>query len=75
MTAHPWSGGFRTLEEEHSYTVAEIDGDIPLALRGTLFRNGSGRNQLAGQWFVHQRHHAGHHVHGHELADQRHLLG
>src|SRR5712672_2940324 len=53
MTAHPWSGGFRSLEEEHSYTVAEIDGEVPRALRGTLFRNGSGRNQLGGQWFAH----------------------
>jgi all-trans-8'-apo-beta-carotenal 15,15'-oxygenase len=53
MTAHPWSGGFRSLEEEHSYRVTEIDGAVPRALRGTLYRNGSGRNQLAGQWFPH----------------------
>jgi len=53
MTLHPWSGGFRSLEEEHSYQIAEIDGDVPRALRGTLYRNGSGRNQLAGQWFAH----------------------
>jgi all-trans-8'-apo-beta-carotenal 15,15'-oxygenase len=53
MTLHPWSGGFRSLEEEHSYQIAEIDGEVPRALRGTLYRNGSGRNQLAGQWFPH----------------------
>jgi all-trans-8'-apo-beta-carotenal 15,15'-oxygenase len=53
MTSHPWSGGFRSLEEEHDYTIAEIDGEVPRGLRGTLFRNGSGRNQLAGQWFAH----------------------
>ncbi len=53
MTAHPWSGGFRSLEEEHSYRIDDIDGTVPPALRGTLFRNGSGRNQLGGQWFAH----------------------
>jgi len=53
MTSYPWSGGFRSLEEEHDYSITEIDGEVPRALRGTLFRNGSGRNQLAGQWFAH----------------------
>jgi all-trans-8'-apo-beta-carotenal 15,15'-oxygenase len=53
MTAHPWSGGFRSLEEEQSYQIADVDGEVPRALRGTLYRNGSGRNQLAGQWFPH----------------------
>ncbi len=50
---HPWSPGFRTLAEEHSYRVEEIDGAVPTALRGTLFRNGSGRNDLGGKWFPH----------------------
>ena len=50
---YPWSGGFRSLEEEHSYSIAEIEGEVPRALRGTLYRNGSGRNQLGGQWFAH----------------------
>src|SRR5258708_37698064 len=53
MTAHPWSSGFRSLEEEHSYSIAEIEGEVPRGLRGTLYRNGSGRNQLVGQWFPH----------------------
>ena len=26
---------------------------MPATLRGTLFRNGSGRNELGGQWFAH----------------------
>jgi len=51
--AYPWSAGFRTLEEEHSYRIDEIDGQVPAGLRGTLFRNGSGRNELGGQWFPH----------------------
>ena len=49
----PWSSGFRSLEEEHSYSIAEIEGEVPRGLRGTLYRNGSGRNQLGGQWFAH----------------------
>ena len=50
---YPWSAGFRTLPDEHDYRVEEIDGGVPPALRGTLFRNGSGRNDLNGQWFPH----------------------
>lgn len=50
---HPWSAGFQSLPDEHDYRVDEIDGVVPATLRGTLFRNGSGRNELAGQWFAH----------------------
>ena len=53
MTSHPWSAGFETLPDEHDYRVDEIDGRVPATMRGTLFRNGSGRNALAGQWFAH----------------------
>ena len=49
----PWSPGFRTLADELDYRVDEIDGRVPAALRGTLFRNGSGRNDLGGHWFPH----------------------
>ena len=48
---HPWSAGFRTLSGEFDYRIDEIDGRVPPALRGTLFRNGSGRNDLGGHWF------------------------
>jgi all-trans-8'-apo-beta-carotenal 15,15'-oxygenase len=51
--AYPWSGGFRTLSEEHDYRIDDIEGQIPAGLRGTLYRNGSGRNDLAGEWFPH----------------------
>ncbi|MFI4999079.1 MAG: carotenoid oxygenase family protein [Reyranellales bacterium] len=51
--AYPWSAGFRTLPTEHDYRIDEIDGTVPKALRGTLFRNGSGRNDRGGQWFPH----------------------
>jgi all-trans-8'-apo-beta-carotenal 15,15'-oxygenase len=53
MASHPWSSGFRSLEEEHDEWVAEVDGTVPSWLRGTLFRNGSGRNELGGAWFPH----------------------
>ena len=51
--AYPWSAGFRSLAEEHDYRLDEIDGQVPATLRGTLFRNGSGRNEVGGQWFAH----------------------
>lgn len=50
---YPWSGGFRSLREEHDGRVEDIDGAVPGWLRGTLFRNGSGRNELGGEWFPH----------------------
>jgi len=53
MAAHPWSGGFRSLDQEHDQRIADIDGTVPAWLRGTLFRNGSGRNELDGEWFPH----------------------
>jgi all-trans-8'-apo-beta-carotenal 15,15'-oxygenase len=51
--AHAWSAGFTSLEQEFEYRVDEIDGRVPAGLRGTLFRNGSGRNELNGRWFPH----------------------
>ena len=53
MALHPWSGGFRPLANEFDYRVEEVDGTVPAALCGTLFRNGAGRNELAGKWFAH----------------------
>ena len=53
MSRHPWSGGFRSLDEEHDGRIEDIDGTVPGWLRGTLFRNGPGRNQLGGNWFPH----------------------
>jgi all-trans-8'-apo-beta-carotenal 15,15'-oxygenase len=53
LQTHGWSAGFASLEQEFEYRVDVIDGRVPAALRGTLFRNGSGRNELNGQWFPH----------------------
>jgi len=49
----PWSAGFEDLADERDLRLTEIDGAIPSTLRGTLYRNGSGRNRLAGEWFPH----------------------
>ncbi|MDI1287261.1 MAG: carotenoid oxygenase family protein [Reyranella sp.] len=53
MNSHPWSAGFETQPDEHDYRVEDIAGTVPKGLRGTLFRNGSGRNDLGGNWFAH----------------------
>src|SRR5260370_37819723 len=52
MPSFPWSPGFENLEGEHRYEV-EVDGKVPAALYGTLFRNGPGINKIAGQWLAH----------------------
>jgi all-trans-8'-apo-beta-carotenal 15,15'-oxygenase len=53
MGLHPWSGGFQSLDEEHDRRIEDVDGNVPAWLRGTIYRNGSGRNDLGGQWFPH----------------------
>jgi all-trans-8'-apo-beta-carotenal 15,15'-oxygenase len=50
---HEWSEGFRSLEEEYDYRIEDFDGQLPTRLRGTLLRNGSGRNELGCDWFPH----------------------
>jgi all-trans-8'-apo-beta-carotenal 15,15'-oxygenase len=49
----PWSPGFASLADEFDYRVEDVQGKLPPRLRGTLFRNGSGRNALGGRWFPH----------------------
>jgi all-trans-8'-apo-beta-carotenal 15,15'-oxygenase len=49
----PWSGGFRSLDAEHDYRIDDVQGRVPAGLRGTLFRNGAGRNAIGGTWFPH----------------------
>jgi len=34
-----WQGGNQSLKEEFDYSVSGIEGEIPAALTGTLFRN------------------------------------
>ena len=45
--------GFDSLNEEYDYQVTEIEGALPADLKGTFFRNGPGRNEVAGNRFSH----------------------
>lgn len=38
-----WAKGYRTLSQEYSYWVEGVEGEIPIGLTGTLFRNGPGK--------------------------------
>ena len=48
-----WHGIFDSLLDEHDYVVDEIEGQIPTALAGTLYRNGPGKNEIGGKPFAH----------------------
>ncbi|MGB3309661.1 MAG: carotenoid oxygenase family protein [Nodosilinea sp.] len=43
-----WSSGYRSQPNEHSYWVTDIEGTIPEALEGTVFRNGPGLLDIHG---------------------------
>ena len=48
-------GGLENLDEEFSYWIEEVEGEVPQDLRGTFFRNGPGRQRIGevkyGHWF------------------------
>ena len=44
-----WRQGYRSQTQEYDYQIADIDGEIPAALTGTLFRNGPGLLELGGK--------------------------
>ena len=46
-------GGLENLDEEHSYWIEELEGEVPSNLRGTFFRNGPGRQKIGGQPYGH----------------------
>lgn len=48
-----WQRGYRSLPEEQSYWIDDIEGTIPQDLRGTLFRNGPGLLDVNGQRIHH----------------------
>ncbi|MBF2099345.1 MAG: carotenoid oxygenase family protein [Gloeomargaritaceae cyanobacterium C42_A2020_066] len=48
-----WQGGHRSQTEELAYWIDDIEGQVPLELAGTLFRNGPGRLDINGQRFHH----------------------
>ena len=46
-------GGLENLEQEYSYALTEVEGEIPSNLKGTFFRNGPGRQKIGDQPFGH----------------------
>ncbi|WP_017299144.1 carotenoid oxygenase family protein [Nodosilinea nodulosa] len=43
-----WNSGYRSQPNEHDYWIADIEGNIPAELEGTLFRNGPGLLDIHG---------------------------
>jgi all-trans-8'-apo-beta-carotenal 15,15'-oxygenase len=43
-----WQGGYRSQPQEFDYWIDDIEGEIPLELQGTLFRNGPGLLDIHG---------------------------
>jgi all-trans-8'-apo-beta-carotenal 15,15'-oxygenase len=50
---HDWQKGYRSLKQELSYPIDDIEGQIPLELEGTLFRNGPGLLDIGGHPIQH----------------------
>ncbi|NJK39841.1 MAG: carotenoid oxygenase family protein [Oscillatoriales cyanobacterium RM2_1_1] len=44
-----WQQGYRSQPNEYDYWIEDIDGEIPMALEGTLFKNGPGLLEIGGQ--------------------------
>ena len=47
--AKDWAKGYTSQPTEYSYKIKDIEGQIPLDLQGTLFRNGPGLFEIGGQ--------------------------
>ena len=39
-------GGLENLDTEYDYELVEVEGDIPIDIKGTFFRNGPGRQRI-----------------------------
>ncbi len=48
-----WAKGYRSLDQEQSYWIDDIEGTLPAELSGTLFRNGPGKLEVGGQSIQH----------------------
>ncbi|MGV2828505.1 carotenoid oxygenase family protein [Myxosarcina sp. GI1(2024)] len=48
-----WRRGYETQHNEYEYQIEDIEGEIPLELEGTLFRNGPGRLDIGGTPIAH----------------------
>jgi all-trans-8'-apo-beta-carotenal 15,15'-oxygenase len=52
-TLKDWQGGYESLTQEYDYWIEDIEGEIPLELQGTLFRNGPALFDINGQRIHH----------------------
>lgn len=52
-TIAEWQRGYESLNQEYSYPITEVEGEIPAGLTGTLFRNGPGRLEVNGDRLHH----------------------
>lgn len=43
-----WRSGYRSQPQEFDYWIEDVEGEIPTALEGTLFRNGPGLLDIGG---------------------------
>jgi all-trans-8'-apo-beta-carotenal 15,15'-oxygenase len=48
-----WQQGYRSLKQEQEYWIDDIEGEIPAALTGTLWRNGPGLLDVNGERIRH----------------------
>jgi all-trans-8'-apo-beta-carotenal 15,15'-oxygenase len=48
-----WKQGYRSLKSEFDYWIDDIEGEIPAALNGTVFRNGPGMLDVNGERIQH----------------------
>lgn len=52
-TREDWTNGYRSQLEEFAYWIDDIEGEIPTALEGTVFRNGPGLTDVNGYKLKH----------------------
>ncbi len=52
-TLADWRRGYESLKQEFDYWIDDVEGEIPPALTGTLFRNGPGLLDINGQRIHH----------------------
>ena len=52
-TREDWTRGYRSQLKEFAYWIDDVEGEIPAALEGTIFRNGPGLTDINGYRLKH----------------------
>ncbi len=52
-TREDWQKGYESQPKEYDYWIEDIEGEIPVDLQGTFFRNGPGLLDINGQKIAH----------------------